>query len=68
MNNRIERVLNFLLRAVFGTVTIYLINSLLLSRGFGESVGINPFSILTAGALGLPGVVLLYGVQFYFLL
>ena len=68
MNNRIERVLNFLLRAVFGTVTIYLINSLLLSRGIGESVGINPFSILTAGALGLPGVVLLYGVQFYFLL
>ena len=68
MNNRIEKILNFMLRAVFGMIAIFLINSLLTSRGLGEGVGINPLSLLTSGALGLPGIALLYGVHFYFLL
>ncbi len=68
MKNPMEKALNFMLRAIFGTICICLINSLLAGRGLGGGVGVNPFSVLTAGALGLPGVALLYGIQFYFLL
>lgn len=68
MKNRMEILLNFLLRAVFGLIAIYFINSFLQGRGIEGSVGINPVSFLTSGILGFPGVALLYGINFYFIL
>lgn len=68
MKNWMERSLNFMLRAIFGILLICLLNALLRDRGWGEGVGINLFSILTAGSLGLPGIAFLYGIRFYFLL
>ena len=68
MKNRAELLLNFLLRAVFGMIAIYLVNSFLQGRGLEGSVGINPLSFLTSGILGFPGVALLYGINFYFIL
>ena len=65
LKNWMETVLNFMLRAVFGMIAVFLINSLLQGK---LSVGINPVSFLASGCLGLPGVALLYGLKFYFLL
>lgn len=68
MKNWMEIMLNFLLRAVFGLIAIYLVNSFLRGRGLQAAVGINPLSFLTSGILGFPGIALLYGIRFYFML
>ncbi len=60
-----ETALNFMLRAIFGMIAVFFINSLLQEQ---MKIGINPFSFLTAGCLGLPGIAMLYGLNFYFLL
>ena len=59
---KMELVINFILRVVTGTVGIYILNEVFAIINIGVYVGINPASILTAGVLGIPGVVLLYGV------
>lgn len=68
MKNRVELLLNFLLRAVFGMIAIFLINSFLQDKGLVGSIGINPLSFVTSGLLGFPGVALLYGINLYFIL
>lgn len=68
MKNWMEIMLNFLLRAIFGLIAIYLVNSFLQGRGLQAAVGINPLSFLTSGILGFPGVALLYGIRIYFML
>lgn len=67
MKNWMEIMLNFLLRAVFGMIAIYLVNSFLQGRGLQASVGMNPLSFLTSGILGFPGIALLYGIRIYFM-
>lgn len=68
MKSRVELLLNFLLRAVFGMIAIFLINSFLQGRGLAGSIGINPLSFVASGLLGFPGVALLYGINLYFIL
>lgn len=68
MRNRGEIILNFLLRAVFGMIAIFLINSFLQDKGLQGSIGINPLSFVTSGLLGFPGIALLYGINLYFIL
>ena len=67
MKNWAEALLNFGIRAVFGMIAIYLINSWTAGIGLEVGVGINPVSFMTAGFLGAPGVALLYGLRIYFL-
>lgn len=56
---------NFLIRAVIGFAMIFFINEFLASKDIALSVGLNPITFLTSGALGTPGVALLYGITFY---
>lgn len=56
---------NFLIRAVIGFTMIFFINEFLAAKGVSLSVGFNPVTFLTSGALGTPGVALLYGIAFY---
>lgn len=65
MGRKVEWLVNFILRAVMGTVGIYAINYMLASRQIQVAVGINPFTILTSGILGFPGVAVLYGIHFF---
>ena len=67
MKNWAELLLNFGIRAVFGMIAIYLINSWMNGIGLEAQVGINPVSFVTSGFMGVPGVALLYGLRFYFL-
>ena len=62
---KIEWVINFVLRAVMGTVGIYFLNNFLLIRHISVTVGINPITFLTSGFLGFPGLIVLYGIDFF---
>lgn len=62
---KIEWIINFVLRAVMGTIGIYFLNSFLLTKQISVAVGINPMTVLTSGILGFPGVVVLYGINFF---
>ena len=56
------KVLNFLLRMVFGAIGIQLINALLLSQNISVFVGLYVLTLLTVGSLGISGLGLLYGI------
>lgn len=63
LRKKAEFILNFLLRSVVGIVSIFFINELLAAQDLSVMVGINPWTALTSGILGLPGVALLYGIH-----
>ncbi len=65
---KMEWIINFILRGVSGAVGIYFINLFLQNQKIGAEIGINVINILTTGFLGIPGLILLYGVNFYNLL
>lgn len=60
----VDLFVNFVARAVVGAVLIYFVNQFLVSKGIVTNVGINPITMATSGTLGVPGVVLLYGITF----
>lgn len=60
-----EWLINFVLRSIMGTIAIYFINMGITFLGFTMVVGINAVSVLTTGILGIPGIVMLYGLSLY---
>lgn len=56
------KIINFLLRAVFGAIGIQIINAILLSQNISVFVGLNPLTLCTAGTLGISGDWVLYGI------
>jgi len=62
---KMEWIINFVLRTVSGALAIYLINFYLQSREINAEVGLGFASLLTSGFLGFPGLILLYGINFY---
>ncbi len=60
-----EWLINFVLRSIMGTIAIYFINMGITFLGFTTVVGINAVSVLTTGILGIPGIVMLYGLSIY---
>ena len=65
LGRKVEWLVNFILRAVMGTVGIYFVNYFLESQQLSFAVGINPLTVLTSGLLGFPGLAMLYGIHFY---
>ncbi len=68
MKSRAEWVMNFILRGVLGMMTVYFLNLLLGDMMPGMGIGYNLITFLTSGILGIPGVAMLYGINFYMLL
>lgn len=66
IRRRPDLIVDFLLRSCVGTAGIYLLDFVLRLGGYQISVGINAFTILSNGLLGLPGFILLYGLAFYY--
>ena len=60
-----EWLMDFVLRAVTGTLAVYLINRWFLSVGIVSHVVLGPVTVLTVAILGFPGVAALYGIGFY---
>lgn len=66
LRKRSDLVMNFFLRACVGTAGIYLLDFALTISGYQFTVGVNAFTVLSNGLLGLPGFILLYGLAFYY--
>lgn len=60
-----ELFLNFFVRVIVGITLIFFVNQFLIEKNIESNVGINPVTMVTSGTLGVPGVVLLYGISFY---
>ena len=60
-----EWLINFVLRAVAGTVAVFFMNGFFVSKGISIAIGINPITMLTSGILGFPGLIMLYGINLY---
>ncbi len=58
-------IVNFTVRIIVGAVMIFGINECLAANDIVSGVGINLFSLGTAGFFGVPGLVLLYGIGLY---
>lgn len=56
---------NFLFRMAAGLVLIVAVNFICILADIPLWVGINPLTAATTGFLGVPGVLLLYGVVGY---
>ena len=65
MGRKVEWMVNFILRAVMGTIGIYCLNYVLAAQQISVAVGVNPLTILTSGVLGFPGIAVLYGIHFF---
>ncbi len=63
---RREWLVNFLLRACVGITLIYGVNMLPVWRTLGLTVGINPVTAGVAGVLGIPGIIVMYGMVLCF--
>lgn len=51
-------ILKLILNGILGGIALFLLN--LVGGLFGVTIGLNPWTALIVGILGLPGVVLLY--------
>ena len=60
----LEILVNFIYRMVFGIICIYFLNQLVSFLGGYVQVGLNTWTIALTGVLGMPGVVLLFALQF----
>lgn len=68
LKSKAEWIVNFILRGIMGMLGIYFINMLPLVSGNGIFIGYNIFTFLISGVLGLPGIALMYGINFYMML
>lgn len=66
LRHRLEVLVNIVLRMVMGILGIYLLNIFLKSQDIVLNVGINEMTVLTVGLLGLPGFMLIYGLELYY--
>lgn len=60
-----EWLLNLAMRSILGTIAMYFVNGALASMGLALQVGINVYTVLTTGILGVPGLLALYGIGLY---
>ena len=56
----IKKILKLIINSIFGGIVIYVIN--LIGANFGFHIGLNIYTSLVVGILGLPGAVLLIAI------
>ena len=62
-SNKMRRGVGFIARAVLGVAAVVAIN--LALGGVGLAIGINALTIAVVAFLGIPGIVMLYGLGFF---
>lgn len=63
VNNKLRRGLIYVVRAAIGAAIIFVINFALGGAGF--FVGVNVLTVAIAAFLGIPGIIMLYGLSFF---
>ena len=58
----VEQLINFVYRMVFGIIGTYFFNQLIKLMGLSLQVGLNGWTVMVLGGLGIPGVVLLFAL------
>lgn len=61
----LEYILILLIRTGVSMVGIYFLNEAFIMKGYEIAVALNQWTALVCAFLGFPGVVLLYGIQFF---
>lgn len=67
LRRHIEILINFVLRGVLGLFFIYFGNYFLAEMIPELTLGYNLTNFLASGLLGVPGIMMLYGIRFYIL-
>lgn len=57
--------INLLLRAVLSVLAVHFLNLFLVKNGYPVLVGINCYTIPVMAVLGIPAIVLLYGLALF---
>ena len=65
MKRRGSWQINFIVRALTGMGSIFLVNQWMDFRNNPDSVGLKDLSYFVSGSLGIPGVAMNYGFMFY---
>lgn len=65
IKQRLDLIVNFALRIFAGLLAIYILNTVFQSINIDLAVGINAVTSLIVGVLGIPGIILLYGLILY---
>lgn len=65
VKGKMEMLLTTLMRGLLGGVGIYFVNGFLAGMGIVTGVGINIFTFLAVGFLGIPGFLGLYVLGIY---
>lgn len=68
VKRRPDLILELGLRALIGVAAMYLLNFLLTLKGSQVAVAVNGGTALINGLLGLPGLIMLYGLALYYTL
>lgn len=63
LKQKMQFLLEFLLRTGVGAAIILVVNNVFLQWGIPTLVGLNFWSLLTSGILGIPGVAVLFVVS-----
>lgn len=58
----LKKILKLVINSILGAGVIYLIN--VVGSNFGFHIGLNWFTILCSGLLGIPGVILIIVLKF----
>jgi hypothetical protein len=65
VTNRLRKLGSLALRGVVGTAALWGINGVVAFFGLGVALpGINLLTIAIAALLGLPGIIMIYGINF----
>ena len=59
----IKIVIKFIINGIIGAVALFFLN--MFGKFIGITIAINPVTALTAGFLGIPGVLLLLFLQYF---
>ena len=68
LKSKADWIVNFLLRGIMGMLGIYFVNMLPAVTERGGAMGYNILTFVIGGTLGLPGIALMYGINFYMML
>lgn len=68
LRNHVELIINFVLRGILGMLMIYFVNLFFSARIPEIEMGYNLLTFCTTGVLGVPGILMLYGINFYMIL
>lgn len=64
MKKKVDIFLSYVLNTISGIAGIYFINSMMTWMQLQSSVGINGVTILSSTVLGIPGLLMIYGISF----